>query len=312
MAGGFNFMDTLMRVLAGAGQGALQAGAANPTGDGSGMTATEGAIMGGLSGLVSGDQNANTQAVIAGANAPGRAPAGAAQIQGLTMQAQNPQLAQAPAQPTTGLNVAMQAPTQLPAPTIGFGDMSGQHPMTQGVGNWSGTPAAEPGFWDSAISTLSNGWNTAVQNMTGRDAQGNPLQGQDLANFQKGHAMGAFLGGLGAAVGGENTFGGQLGKGIYQQSAGNLSAMNAERQQMNQNDYMTAAARAMTGGQQGQQSQAPSGPEGPIKQPTGVYTPQTSGGGTGEPAEGANRTNASTYSLDETLNRMRRLNSGMF
>ena len=76
--------------------------------------------------------------------------------------------------------------------------------------------------------------------------------------------MGAFLGGLGAAVGGENTFGGQLGRGIYQQSAGNLSAMNAERQQMNQNDYMMNAARAMTGGQ-GQQSQTPNGPAGPIK-----------------------------------------------
>ena len=306
MAGGFNFMDTLMRVLAGAGQGALQAGAANPTGDGSGMTATEGAIMGGLSGLMGGEQNANTQAVAAGAGAPGRAPAGAAQIQGLTMQAQNPQLAQAPAQmaqPQTGLNMPTQMSAPLPVPTMNA-QLPDQHPMTQGVGNWPGEAVGlnpERGWWD-----------TVVQNLTGRDAMGNPLQGEDLANFQKGHAMGAFLGGLGAAVGGENTFGGQLGKGIYQQSAGNLSAMNAERQQMNQNDYMTAAARAMTGGQQGQQSQTPSGPEGPIKQPTGVYTPQTSGGGTGEPAEGANRTNPSTASLDETLNRMRRLNSGMF
>ena len=305
MAGGVNFIDTLMRVLAGAGQGALQAGAANPTGEGQGMTATEGAIMGGLSGLMGGEQNANTQAVIAGANAPGRAPAGAAQIQGLTMQAQNPQLAQAPTQmpqPQTGLNMPTQMSAPLPVPTMNA-QLPAQHPMTQGVGNWPGEAAnmnPERGWWD-----------TVVQNLTGRDAMGNPLQGEDLANFQKGHAMGAFLGGLGAAVGGENTFGGQLGKGIYQQSAGNLSAMNAERQQMNQNDYMMNAARAMMGGQ-GQQSQTPSGPQGPIKQPTGVYTPQTSGGGTGEPAEGANRTNASTYSLDETLNRLRRLNSGMF
>lgn len=283
MAGGFNFMDTLMRVLAGAGQGALQAGAANPTGDGSGMTATEGAIMGGLSGLMGGEQNANTQAVAAGAGAPGRAPAGAAQIQGLTMQAQNPQLAQAPAQmaPQTGLSTPTQMSTSLPVPAME-----------------AAVPNPERGWWD-----------TVVQNLTGRDAMGNPLQGEDLANFQKGHAMGAFLGGLGAAVGGENTFGGQLGKGIYQQSAGNLSAMNAERQQMNQNDYMMNAARAMMGGQ-GQPSQTPSGPQGPIKQPTGVYTPQTSGGGTGEPAEGANTVTNPAYSLDATLERIRKLNGG--
>lgn len=251
-------------------------------------------------------QNAATQAVAAGAGAPGRAPSGAAQIQGLTMQALNPQLAQAPAQlaqPQTGLNMPTQMGATLPVPTMNA-QLPDQHPMTQGVGNWAGEAAQ--------LSPERGWWDTVVQNLTGRDAMGNPLQGEDLANFQKGHAMGAFLGGLGAEVGGENTFGGRLGKGIYQQSAGNLSAMNAERQQMNQNDYMTAAANAMVGGQRGQQSQTPSGPTGPIKQPTGVYTPQTSGGGTGEPAEGANRTNPSTYSLDETLNRLRRLNSGMF
>lgn len=299
-AGGPGLWDSFLKLL----QGGAQAAA-----EGAPQVA-QGAAQAGQNLALSPDftnavQNAATQAVAAGAGAPGRAPSGAAQIQGLTMQAQNPQLAQAPAQlaPQTGLSTPTQMSTSLPVPTMNA-QLPAQHPMTQGVGNWSGEAAQlnpERGWWD-----------TVVQNLTGRDAMGNPLQGEDLANFQKGHAMGAFLGGLGAAVGGENTFGGQLGKGIYQQSAGNLSAMNAERQQMNQNDYMMNAARAMMGGQQGQQTQTPSGPEGPIKQPTGVYTPQTQGGGTGEPAEGANRTNASTYSLDETLNRMRRLNSGMF
>lgn len=300
-AGGPGLWDSFLKLLQGGAQAAAQGA----------PQMTQGAAQAGQGMALSPDftsavQNAATQAVAAGAGAPGRAPSGAAQIQGLTMQAQNPQLAQAPAQmaqPQTGLNMPTQMSAPLPVPTMNA-QLPAQHPMTQGVGNWPGESAQlnpERGWWD-----------TVVQNLTGRDAMGNPLQGEDLANFQKGHAMGAFLGGLGAAVGGENTFGGQLGKGIYQQSAGNLSAMNAEKQQMNQNDYMTAAARAMMGGQQGQQSQTPSGPEGPIKQPTGVYTPQTQGGGTGEPAEGANRTNASTYSLDETLNRMRRLNSGMF
>lgn len=299
-AGGPGLWDSFLKLLQGGAQAAAEAA----------PQVAEGAAQVGQGMALSPDftnavQNAATQAVAAGAGAPGRAPAGAAQIQGLTMQAQNPQLAQVPAQlaqPQTGLNMPTQMGASLPVPTMSA-QLPDQHPMTQGVGNWPGEAAGmnpERGWWD-----------TVVQNLTGRDAMGNPLQGEDLANFQKGHAMGAFLGGLGAAVGGENTFGGQLGKGIYQQSAGNLSAMNAERQQMNQNDYMMNAARAMMGGQ-GQQSQTPSGPEGPIKQPTGVYTPQTSGGGTGEPAEGANRTNASTYSLDETLNRMRRLNSGMF
>lgn len=299
--GGPGLWDSFLKLLQGGAQAAAQGA----------PQAAQGAAQAGQGMALSPDftnavQNAATQAVAAGAGAPGRAPAGAAQIQGLTMQAQNPQMAQASAQmaqPQTGLNMPMQMSAPLPEPTMNT-QLLDQHPMTQGVGNWSGEAAGlnpERGWWD-----------TVVQNLTGRDAVGNPLQGEDLANFQKGHAMGAFLGGLGAAVGGENTFGGQLGRGIYQQSAGNLSAMNAEKQQMNQNDYMMAAARAMLGGQQGQQSQMPSGPEGPIKQPTGVYTPQTSGGGTGEPAEGANRTNPSTASLDETLNRMRRLNSGMF
>lgn len=299
-AGGPGLWDSILKLLQGGAQTAAQGA----------PQAAQGAAQAGQGLALSPDfssavQNAATQAVAAGAGAPGRAPAGAAQIQGLTMQAQNPQLAQAPAQmaqPQTGLNMPTQMSASLPVPAMNA-QLPDQHPMTQGVGNWSGEAAGlnpERGWWD-----------TVVQNLTGRDAMGNPLQGEDLANFQKGHALGAFLGGLGAAVGGENTFGGQLGKGIYQQSAGNLSAMNAERQQMNQNDYMMNAARAMAGGQ-GQQSQTPSGPEGPIKQPTGVYTPQTQGGGTGESAEGANRTNASTYSLDEALNRIRRLNSGMF
>lgn len=304
-AGGPGLWDSFLKLLQGGAQAAAEGAPQMAQG------AAQGVAQAGQGLALSPDftnavQNAATQAVAAGAGAPGRAPAGAAQIQGLTMQAQNPQLAQAPAQmgqPQTGLNIPTQMSAPAPVPAMNA-QLPDQHPMTQGVGNWPGEAAG--------LSPERGWWDTVVQNLTGRDAMGNPLQGEDLANFQKGHAMGAFLGGLGAEVGGENTFGGRLGKGIYQQSAGNLSAMNAERQQMNQNDYMIAAARAMMGGQQEQQSQTPSGPEGPIKQPTGVYTPQTSGGGTGEPAEGANRTNASTYSLDETLNRLRKLNSGMF
>lgn len=297
-AGGPGLWDSFLKLLQGGAQAAAQG---TPQAAQGGMQAGQGMAL--SPDFASAVQNANTQAVAAGAGAPGRAPAGAAQIQGLTMQAQNPQLAQAPvqqAQPQTGLNIPTQMTATLPVPTMNA-QLPAQHPMTQGVGNWPGEAAQlnpERGWWD-----------TVVQNLTGRDAMGNPLQGEDLANFQKGHAMGAFLGGLGAAVGGENTFGGQLGRGIYQQSAGNLAAMNAEKQQMNQNDYMMNAARAMMGGQ-GQQSQTPSGPEGPIKQPTGVYTPQTSGGATGEPAEGANTVTNPAYSLDATLERIRKLNGG--
>lgn len=296
--GGPGLWDSFLKLLQGGAQAAAQG--APQAAQGVAQTAQGMALSPDFANAV---QNAATQAVAAGAGAPGRAPSGAAQIQGLTMQAQNPQLAQVPAQmaqPQTGLNMPTQMSASLHVPSMNS-QLPDQHPMTQGVGNWSGEAAGmnpERGWWD-----------TVVQNLTGRDAMGNPLQGEDLANFQKGHAMGAFLGGLGAAVGGENTFGGQLGKGIYQQSAGNLSAMNAERQQMNQNDYMTAAARAMTGGQ-GQQSQTPSGPQGLIKQPTGVYTLQTSGGSTGEPAEGANTVTNPAYSLDATLERIRKLNGG--
>lgn len=297
-AGGPSFWDNILRVLQGGAQAAAQGAPQAAQG-----AAQVGQGMASAPALTDAVQNAATQAVAAGAGAPGRAPAGAAQIQGLTMQAQNPQLAQIPtrqAQLQTGLNTPTQMTATLPIPTL-YAQLSAQHPMTQGVGNWPGEAAGlnpERGWWD-----------TVVQNLTGRDAMGNPLQGEDLANFQKGHAMGAFLGSLGAAVGGENTFGGQLGRGIYQQSAGNLAAMNAERQQMNQNDYMMQAAQSMMGGQ-GQQSQTPTGPQGPIKQPTGVYTPQTSGGGTGEPAEGANTVTNPAYSLDATLERIRKLNGG--
>lgn len=272
--------------------GAAVAPGASPT--------TPGAVPGAVAqspSLLDASQNANTQAVIAGASAPTPAAQKAAAQQGIILSAQNPQMAQPqpqPQQPTPQTGLA----TPLPVATTTSVQATGV-----------------PGMGSSEVANINpekGWWDTIMQNISGRDSMGNPLTGEALTEFQRNHALGAVLGQLGAALGGNDTWQGRLGQAAYNTAAGGLSAMNAEKQQMNQNDYMTAAARAMMGGQQGQQSQTPSGPEGPIKQPTGVYTPQTSGGGTGEPAEGANRTNASTYSLDETLNRLRRLNSGMF
>lgn len=280
----------ILNALGGA-QAAMPGAAAAP---GSTPT-TPGAIPGAVAqspSLLDASQNANTQAVVAGATAPSPAAQKAAAQQGVILSAQNPQMAQPQPQqsaPQTGL--ATPLPVQATSVT---GTTSSEAPNLN----------PEKGWWD-----------TIMQNISGRDSMGNPLTGEALSEFQRNHALGAVLGQLGAALGGNDTWQGRLGQAAYNTAAGGLSAMNAEKQQMNQNDYMTAAARAMLGdqqGQQGQQSQTPSGPQGPVKQPTGVYTPQTSGGGTGEPAAGANPTNPSTQSLDDTLNRMRRLNSGMF
>ena len=297
VAAGPGLWDTIMNFLSGASQNVP-----NVAAQASQQAAATGGQMALTPGFTDAIQNANTAAIAAGANAPAKAPQQAANVLGLSLEAQNPLAAAATAAPQSAPS-AMNTPV-VAAPTMPTAQMGGMHPMTQGVGNWSGEPYQpnpERGWWD-----------TVMQNITGRDAQGNPLTDADLSEFQRNHALGATLAQIGAAISPEGSWQQRLGQAAYNIGAGGNAAMNAERQQMNQNDYMTAAARAMMGGQQGQQPKTPSGPEGPIKQPTGVYTPQTSGGGTGEPAEGANRTNASTYSLDETLNRLRRLNSGMF
>ena len=299
-AAGPGLWDTIMNFISGASQNA--ANVATQAGQQAAATGGQMALSPGFTDAI---QNASTAAIAAGANAPAKAPQQAANILGLNLEAQNPLAAAATATPQPAPS-AMNTPV-VAAPTMPTAQMDGMHPMTQGVGNWSGEPSQpnpERGWWD-----------TVMQNITGRDAQGNPLTGADLSEFQQNHALGATLAQIGAAISPEGSWQQKLGQAAYNIGAGGNAAMNAERQQMNQNDYMTAAARAMTGdqqGQPGQQSQTPIGPQGPIKQPTDVYTPQTQGGGTGEPAEGANRTNSSTYSLDETLNRMRRLNSGMF
>lgn len=263
--------------------GAAVAPGATPT--------TPGAVPGTVAqspNLLDASQNANTQAVVAGASAPSPAAQKAAAQQGIILSAQNPQAAQPQPQqsaPQTGLATPPPVAATTAVPSMGSPVGANINP--------------EKGWWD-----------TIMQNISGRDSMGNPLTGEALTEFQRNHALGATLGQLGAALGGNDTWQGRLGQAAYNTAAGGLSAMNAEKQQMNQNDYMTEALKAMTG--QGKKPQQEQGPGGPIKQPSGVYTPQTQGGRTGEPAEGANRTNPSTHSLDETLNRMRRLNGGMF
>lgn len=148
-------------------------------------------------------------------------------------------------------------------------------------------------------------WNTIMQNLTGHDAQGNMLQGDALTNFQQGHTLGAFLGALGAGIGGDST-GGRLGQAVYQQGAGGLAANNAERMQANQNDYMNAALHALAGGSQNGQGET--APVGPITQPSRTpYQSQTD-----QPTGGTNTSQggqSAVASLDESLARMRRLSS---
>lgn len=151
-------------------------------------------------------------------------------------------------------------------------------------------------------------WSTIVQNLTGRDAQGNMLQGEALQDFQQGHSLGAFLGALGAGIGGDST-GGRLGQAVYQQGAGGLAANNAERMQTNQNNYMNAALQALAGG--GQDSQNANAPTGPITQPSRTpYQAQTDQptGGTNS-AQAAQGGPSTVASLDDSLARMRRLSS---
>lgn len=287
----------IINALGGAGQAAPGAGAASGTAGVPG--ATPGAIPTAAAqspSVLDAAQNANTMAVLAGRNAPSPAAQRAATQQGIVMSAQDPTLAQPQPQqiqPQTGLATPLPVATTVPVQATGVQGMGSSE-----VANL--TP--ERGWWD-----------TIMQNLSGRDSMGNPLTGEALTEFQRNHALGATLGQLGAALGGQDTWQGRLGSAAYNTAAGGLAAMNAEKQQMNQNDYMTAAASSMLGGQQQQKGQADQGPGGPIKQPTGVYTPQTAGGNTGATTTAPSSSSQVTSpTLDDTLGRMRRLNSGMF
>lgn len=227
-------------------------------------------------------QNANMQALAESAGVPSRAAAGNANVQGLVMDAQNPQAAEVAAQmaaPRSAMNMPVQQAAAAP----------------------------------QAASADSGWWDTVMRNVSGRDSQGNPLTGEALSEFQRNHALGAVLGQAGAALGGPDTWQGRLGEAAYAIGAGGLSAMNAEKRQMSTNDFMTNALGAMTGGQnQAAPNQTSANPGGPIKQPVGTYTSQTSGGTTGTPTNGANPINSSSANLDESLARIRRLNGSLF
>lgn len=246
--------------------------------------------------------NPNTAAALAGANAPSPAAQRAGNIAGLVAGAESGAVAQPqgqPGQPSPGSAQPAQ-PSQLGGQQV----PATMTPAVAAQGAASAQTASEQGLW-----------NTIMQNLTGRTAEGGMLQGDALKSFQQGHALGGLLGALGAGIGGDST-GGRLGAAVYGQAAGGLAANNAERMQANQNDFMKAAMAALTGSDQsGNNQQQPQGPAGPVTQPSRTqYNPMTSstptGGTTSQTQPGQLQDQGGTpvmASLDESLARMRRL-----
>lgn len=241
--------------------------------------------------------NPNTAAAIAGANAPSPAAQRAGNVAGLVAGAESGVVAQPQGQGGTAQPGYGSTPVGQPS---GLGSAQGISPEAAAVGAASAQTPAEQGLWD-----------TVMQNLTGRDINGNMLQGQALEDFQRGHTLGGVLGALGAAIGGNST-GGRLGQAVYGQSAGGLAANNAERQQANQNDYLQAALAGLTAAQPQSEAAEQTGPGGPVSQPSRqVYqnmTASTPIGGAASQGSISDVAQQSTMaSLEDSLNRMRRL-----
>lgn len=246
---------------------------------------------------------------LAGAAAPSPAAQGAANVTGLTMGAQTgaiaqPQVQQAATQPATtqpaqpsqlGAQAQPAQPQPQPAP-------ANMPPEAAAQGAAAAQTPSEVGLWDMI-----------KQNLTGHDAAGNMLKGEALEDFKFGHTLGALLGALGAGIGGD-TLGGRFGNAVYKQAAGGLSALNNERREEQNNDYLMAALSAATGAPSAPAGQ--SAPAGPITQPSRQqYSPMTTSSPTGgtqsqqvQTGQLQDQTGTPTMtSLDESLARMRRL-----
>lgn len=237
--------------------------------------------------------NPNTAAALSGASAPSPAAQRAGNVTGLVLGAESGtsgQPQQQQAQPGYGSTQAAQ-PSQLG----GQQTPATMSPEAAAQGAASAQTASEMGLWD-----------TILQNLAGRDPSGNMLTGQALKDFQTGHALGGFLGALGAGIGGDST-GGRLGQAVYNQAAGGLAANNAERREANQNDFMQAALASISA-----RNPAAAGAEGPISQPSRQqYTPATTSTPTGglpsQQEASAMPSGSVMASLDDSLARMRRL-----
>lgn len=237
-------------------------------------------------------ENPQTQAVLAGANAPSPAAQRAANAEGLLNAAQTGQTQTTQGQQPQGYGggavQAQQAGTALGGQT----PVQGQQAVPANL-----TPEQAAQAQQQAQTQAEVGlWDTIMQNLSGMDNQGNLLQGEALSDFKKGHAMGGFLGALGAGIGGNST-GGRFGEAVYKQASGGLSAQNAAQREENQNAFMQQALSAIA------------------KRPTpSSYASFTAGGTTGAPSQQTNPSvlqdqagQPTMASLDESLARMRRL-----
>ena len=221
--------------------------------------------IGALAGMVANSQ-ANTQAMAGGNLADAMAKTAATPDGAQPTQPQQPQAGYGQAQvQLQQSSIGNTSPAQMPAQAINQGAEAAQTPT-------------EKGFFDTLVQTLS-----------GRMADGSQLTGEALKDFQFGHTLGGFLGALGGAIGGDST-GGRLGQAVYQQAAGGLAANNAESREMNTNQLLQAALQSSGG--------KPSS-----------YTPQVNAQtGTGGLSSLVSNGESAMGSLKESLDRMQRLN----
>lgn len=161
------------------------------------------------------------QAVLAGASSPSLAPQRAAAQEQRILESQNPQMAQQ--------NQQQQQAQNTPG---------GMWPQQSALGNFS-QEQTQQGQQNAQTASEKSLWDTIAGGMSGEG-----LTGEALADWRKTRALGAALGQMGSAIGG-NTTGGRLAEGTYQLGAGSLAAKNAELREQRQNDFMQAAASAL-------------------------------------------------------------------
>lgn len=239
-------------------------------------------------------ENPQTQAVLAGANAPSPAAQRAANAEGLLNAAQSGQTQTTQGQQQQGYGSGAIQPQQVGTNLGNQTPVQSQQPAPTNL-----TPEQAAQAQQQAQTQAEVGlWDTIMQNLSGMDSQGNLLQGEALQDFKKGHAMGGFLGSLGGAIGGNST-GGRLGEAVYKQAAGGLSAQNAAQREENQNAFMQQALSSLT--------KRPTAP-------SGNYANFTAGGTTGAPSQQASPSvlqdqagQPTMAALEESLARMRRL-----
>lgn len=224
------------------------------------------------------------QAILQGINAPAPAAKMAAIKESQILEGQNPGIqSQLVSQPQTQ---QQQMPPGMGPSALG-GGLSNFSQQQAAQGAQAAQTASEKGFWEKMADSVT----------------GAGLQGEDLDKWRNSMTMGAVLGNLGSAIGG-NTMGGRIGNAVYQFGAGNLAAKNAELRETEGNNLTKAFLSSLSGGA-GALGKAPISGPAPQQSPTLSAAQGSTLSGAGVNGESFAQ---ASEGLDDIMARLRRLN----